>query len=126
MHIASEVLIGILVLYSVRRLFLVMASWLRRRTPRETGHSPAALIAVAFRNEQDSLLYLLSSLEALHYDPERLSICLVDDASTDASRGLAVARARERSNVLLVFSTRMWARQRRLIVRSLRLFVGLR
>ena len=101
-RIAADVLIGILVLFSVRRLLWVMASWLRRRTPTEAGRWPEVLIAVAFRNEQDSLPRLLSGIDALSYDAERLSICLVDDASTDASTGLAVAWARERANVRLI------------------------
>ena len=102
MSVAADVLIGILVLFSVRRLLWVMASWLRLRAPRETGRWPEVLIAVAFRNEQDSLPCLLSSLDALNYDAERLSICLVDDASSDASTGLALAWARERSHVRLI------------------------
>ena len=99
MIIAADVLIGILVLFSVRRLVWVKVSWLRRCTPTETSHWPEVLIAVAFRNEQNSLPRLLSSLDVLEYDAERLSICLVDDASMDASTGLAVAWARERANV---------------------------
>ncbi|MDP3093088.1 MAG: glycosyltransferase family 2 protein [Nitrospira sp.] len=102
MSIVADVLIGFLVLFSVRRLLWVMASWLRRRTPSEAGRWPEVLIAVPFRNEQDSLPRLLSGLDALSYDAERLSICLVDDASTDASTGLAVAWARERANVRLI------------------------
>ena len=102
MRIAADVLIGILVLFSARRLLWVMASWLRRRGPTETGRWPEVLIAVAFRNERDSLPRLLSSLDALNYDADRLSICLVDDASTDASTGLAVAWARERAHVRLM------------------------
>jgi cellulose synthase/poly-beta-1,6-N-acetylglucosamine synthase-like glycosyltransferase len=101
-HIAADVLIGILVLFSVRRLLWVMASLLRRRTQSETSRLPQVLIAVAFRNEQDSLPRLLSSLDALNYETEYLSICLVDDASMDASTGLAVAWARERANVRLI------------------------
>lgn len=102
MRIAADVLIGILVLFSVRRLLWVVASWLRRRTPTETGRWPEVLIAVAFRNERDSLPRLLSSLDVLNYDTERLSICLVDDASTDAGTSLAVVWARERANVRLI------------------------
>lgn len=102
MSIVADVLIGILVLFSVRRLLWVMASWLCRRTPTEAGRWPEVLVAVAFRNEQDSLPHLLSSLDALNYEADRLSICLVDDASTDASTGLAVAWARERGNVQLI------------------------
>ena len=102
MSIVADVLIGILVLFSVRRLLWVMASWLRRRTPTEAGRWPDVLVAVAFRNEEDSLPHLLSSLDALTYDANRLSICLVDDASTDASTGLAVAWGRERANVRLI------------------------
>lgn len=102
MSIAADVLIGILVLFSVRRLLWVMASWLCHNTPTETGRWPEVLVAVAFRNEQDSLPRLLSSLDALNYDAERLSICLVDDASTDAGTDLAVAWARERANVRLI------------------------
>ena len=101
MSIVADLLIGILVLFSVRRLLWVMASWLRRRTLTETGRWPEVLIAVAFRNEQDSLPCLLSSLDALKYDAERLSICLVDDASTDASTDLAETWARERAHVRL-------------------------
>ena len=102
MNVAADVLIGILVLFSVRRLLWVMASWLRRRVPSEMGSWPEVLVAVAFRNEQDSLPSLLSSLDALNYDAERLSICLVDDASTDASTDLALAWARERTHVRLI------------------------
>ena len=102
MIIAADVLIGILLLFSVRRMLWVLASWLRRRPPTETGCWPEVLIAVAFRNEQDSLPRLLSGLDALDYDTERLSICLVDDASTDDSTGLAVAWASERANVRLI------------------------
>ena len=102
MRIAADVLIGILVLFSVRRLLWVMASWLRCRAPTKTNRWPEVLIAVAFRNERDSLPRLLECLAALNYDAERLSICLVDDASTDASTGLAVAWARERAIVQLV------------------------
>lgn len=102
MRIAADVLIGILVLFSARRLLWVMASWMRRRAPTETGRWPGVLIAVAFRNERDSLPCLLSSLDVLNYDAERLSICLIDDASTDASTGLAVAWARERAHVRLI------------------------
>ena len=106
MRIAADVLIGILVLFSVRRLLWVMTSWLRRRTTTETGRWPEVLIAVAFRNEQVSLPRLLSSLEALNYDAECLSICLVDDASMDASTSLAVAWAHERANVRLMILDR--------------------
>ncbi len=102
MIIAADVLIAILVLFSLRRLLWVLASWLRRRPPTETGCWPEVLIAVAFRNEQDSLSRLLLSLDALDYDSERLSICLVDDASRDASTGLAVAWARERAKVRVI------------------------
>lgn len=102
MSIVADVLIGILVLFSVRRLLWVMASWLCRRTPTEAGRWPEVLVAVAFRNEQDSLPHLLSSLDALNYEADRLSICLVDDASTDASTGLAVAWGREKTNVQLI------------------------
>ncbi len=102
MSIVADVLIGILVLFSVRRLLWVMASWLCRRTPTEAGRWSEVLIAVAFRNEQDSLPRLLSGLDALSYDAKRLSICLVDDASTDASTSLAVVWARERANVRLI------------------------
>lgn len=102
MSIVADVSVGILTLFSVRRLLWVMASWLRRRAPMEAGRWPEVLIVVAFRNEQDSLPRLLSSLDALSYEAERLSICLVDDASTDASTGLAVAWSRERANVQLI------------------------
>lgn len=102
MSIVADVLIGILVLFSVRRLLWVMASWLPRRTQTEMGCWPEVLVAVAFRNEQDSLPRLLSSLDALNYDADRLSICLVDDASTDASTDLAVAWARKRARVRLI------------------------
>lgn len=102
MSIAADLLLGILLLFSVRRLLWVMASWLPRRTQAELACWPEVLVAVAFRNEQDSLPRLLSSLDALNYDADRLSICLVDDASTDASIELAVAWARERAQVLLI------------------------
>ena len=102
MSIAADLLLGILLLFSARRMLWVMASWLPRRTQAEMACWPEVLVAVAFRNEQDSLPRLLSSLDALNYDAERLSICLVDDASTDASTDLAVAWARERAQVLLI------------------------
>ena len=102
MSIAADLLIGILVLFSVRRLLWVMVSWLPRRTTTGTGCLPEVLVTVAFRNEQDSLPRLLSSLDALTYDVDRFSVCLVDDASTDASTDLAVAWARERAHVLLI------------------------
>lgn len=98
MNIVADFLIGILALFSVRRLLWVMASWLRRRTPTEAGRWPDVLIAVAFRNEQDSLPRLLSGLDALNYDPARRSICLVDDASTDGGPEIALAWTRERSH----------------------------
>ena len=100
--IVADLLLGILLLFSVRRLLWVMASWLPRRTRTEMGCWPEVLVAVAFRNEQDLLPRLLSSLNALNYDADRLSICLVDDASTDAGTDLAVAWARERAQVLLI------------------------
>lgn len=102
MSIAADLLIGILILFSARRLLWVMASWLPRRTRPEVGYCPEVLVAVAFRNEQDLLPRLLSGLDVLSYDAERISICLVDDASTDASTGFAVAWARERANVRLI------------------------
>jgi cellulose synthase/poly-beta-1,6-N-acetylglucosamine synthase-like glycosyltransferase len=101
-NVAADALIGILVLFSVRRLLWVMASWLRRRAASEMSPWPEVLVAVAFRNEQDSLPSLLSSLDALNYDTERLSICLVDDASTDASTDLALGWARGRTHVRLI------------------------
>ena len=85
MTIAADVLIALMVAFSVRRLIWVIASWKHRRAPVATDHSPHVLIAVAFRDEQDSLPRLLSGLAALDYAAERLSICLVDDASTDRS-----------------------------------------
>lgn len=100
--IAANVLIGFLLLFSVRRLLWVMASWLSRRIPTEPVRWPEVLIVVAFRNEQDSLPRLLSSLDALNYDPACLSICLVDDASMDAGTDQAAAWARERTNVQLI------------------------
>lgn len=102
MIIAADVLVGILLLFSLRRLLWVLASWLRRRIPTETSRWPEVLVTVAFRNEQDTLRRLLSGLDALTYDANRLSICLVDDASTDASTGLAIAWGRERANVQLI------------------------
>lgn len=102
MSIVADLLLGILLLFSVRRLLWVMASWLPRRAQTEMACWPEVLVAVAFRNEQDSLPRLLSSLDALNYDADRLSICLVDDASTDTSTDLAVAWARERAQVLLI------------------------
>jgi cellulose synthase/poly-beta-1,6-N-acetylglucosamine synthase-like glycosyltransferase len=101
-HIAANVLIAFLLLFSVRRLLWVMASWFSRRTPTETGCWPEVLIVVAFRNEQDSLPRLLSSLDALNYDPACLSICLVDDASMDAGTDLTAVWAHERTNVQLI------------------------
>jgi cellulose synthase/poly-beta-1,6-N-acetylglucosamine synthase-like glycosyltransferase len=67
-----------------------------------TDRLPAVLVAVAFRNEEDSLPRLLSSLDALDYDAGRLSVCLVDDASTDTSTELAATWARDRVHVRLV------------------------
>ena len=51
--IVADLLLGILMLFSLRRLLWVMASWLSRRTTTSTGRLPEVLIAVAFRNEQD-------------------------------------------------------------------------
>lgn len=102
MHITAYVLLGFLVLFSMRRLLWVMASWPRGRALTGTGRWPEVLIAVAFHNEQDSLPRLLSSLDALDYGAERFWICLVNDASTDGSAGLAAAWARERANVRLI------------------------
>ena len=101
-NIAADILIGILLLFSLRRLLWVMASWLRRRTSTQMGRWPEVLITVAFRNEQDTLPRLLSSLDALNYDAGCFSICLVDDASMDAGTDLAAAWAHERTNVQLI------------------------
>ncbi len=102
MIIAVKVLSAILLLFSLRRLGWVVASSLHRRLPTEAGYSPEVLIAVAFHNEQDSLPRLFASLDALQYNADHLSICLVDDASKDAGTSVAAVWARERQNVQLL------------------------
>jgi cellulose synthase/poly-beta-1,6-N-acetylglucosamine synthase-like glycosyltransferase len=100
--IAAYILIVFLLIFSVRRLLWVMASWLDRRNTIGIDHWPQVLIIVAFRNELEQLPRLLSSLDALIYDPARISIHLVDDASTDAGTALVKTWASKRKNVRLI------------------------
>lgn len=97
-----QILIAALVLFSLRRMLWVMASWLPSRKGEQPGYMPFVQVTSAFRNEEDSLPALLQHLDALDYDPAKLSICLVDDGSADHSAALADAWAQGKNHVRLL------------------------
>jgi cellulose synthase/poly-beta-1,6-N-acetylglucosamine synthase-like glycosyltransferase len=91
-------LLAILILFSLRRLLWVFASWRSAAVPVESASHPRVQVTTAFRNEQAALPHLLARLDQLQYPPEQLSFCLIDDGSTDSSPALAQAWTAKRTN----------------------------
>jgi cellulose synthase/poly-beta-1,6-N-acetylglucosamine synthase-like glycosyltransferase len=89
LNLAANVVISILLLFVVRRWLFIIFAWLPTR-PESTATSfewPEVLLLVPFRNEAEALSSLLSSLAALTYPkPDRLTVVLIDDGSTDSSQ----------------------------------------
>jgi cellulose synthase/poly-beta-1,6-N-acetylglucosamine synthase-like glycosyltransferase len=81
---------GVLV-FSVRRLVLLLASYRTPPSPSEASALPSLAIVVACRDEVDALNGLLPALEDTDYPHELLSIVLVDDGSSDGT-GEALSR----------------------------------
>ncbi len=100
--IAANVVIAALVLFALRRLLWVAASWRSGRKVMEGEYLPVVQVTSAFRNEEDSLPALLQHLDALDYPSDRFSICLVDDGSTDKGPACAASWARGREQVRLL------------------------
>jgi cellulose synthase/poly-beta-1,6-N-acetylglucosamine synthase-like glycosyltransferase len=59
-------------------------------------------VVCAFRNERQALPILLARLDALDYETSRLSVCLVDDGSSDGGTLVAETWIRDRSNARLL------------------------
>jgi 1,2-diacylglycerol 3-beta-glucosyltransferase len=93
----------VLGLFAVRRLLLLTASLLPRRSlPEIRERPPSVSLVVAARNESVTIGRLLDSLDALDYPADRLSTVVVDDGSTDSTGELLAAWRRGRARTHIV------------------------
>ena len=102
MQIATYVFLGLVVLFSARRLLWVLAACRGDREAEKSSYQPDIDILVSVHNEETDLPGLLSSLDALDYPRERMYLCIVDDASTDATWKIARFWADSRTSVNVV------------------------
>jgi biofilm PGA synthesis N-glycosyltransferase PgaC len=95
----SWLVIGLLALFTVRRINVLLAAARPTSSP-EPGVDFAIAVIASFLNEQENLPGLLESLDGLDYPSEKLYFVLVDDGSQDKSLELLRAWTEKRSNAL--------------------------
>jgi peptidoglycan-N-acetylglucosamine deacetylase len=98
----SALLIGVLCLFVAQRFAFILASQLPPRVFEEEGETPSVTVVVGACNEEGSLPILLEHLDRLEYPPEKLSVVLASDGSTDRTAALMSAwcAGRERASCL--------------------------
>jgi len=96
-------LFGLVLLFSARRLLWVLAAFQSKRptTPEQCGHRPDVCILIPVHNEETDLPGLLNSVANLDYPSQQLTVCIVDDGSTDSTWKIATTWAENRPNVHL-------------------------
>ena len=82
----------------------VLGPLLRRARPRrvdgtDDGYKPTVEVVIPLFNEGEGIYHAMVSLLEQDYPSERLSLCVVDDCSTDDSHGWALKAAQGRPNV---------------------------
>jgi cellulose synthase/poly-beta-1,6-N-acetylglucosamine synthase-like glycosyltransferase len=80
----SWLVIVLLVIFTLRRYVLIVASLLPGRHA-SSEYEPPVVVIVAARNEEGHLPGLLEALERLEYPAEKLHFLLVNDGSSDAT-----------------------------------------
>lgn len=90
MRVLSWLVTGILLLFTVRRWLLLVATLLPARTQakRQVADCPTVLVLVPVRNEMAILPTFLAALDALDYPIARFKGILIDDGSIDGSQGM--------------------------------------
>ena len=98
----EAVVVGAIVLFSLRRLILLVAALLPQRRVAPRGPLPSVTIVVPARNERAVAGRLLAALERLDFPDDQLSLVLVPDGCTDDTPTLlrAWAARRERTRVI--------------------------
>ena len=104
-EIFSWTAIGLLSLFTVRRLVVLFAALLPARK-HKPGHEPSVAVIVSVLNEEENLPGLLKSLAELEYPQEKISFTLVDDCSGDRTSPIIQEWVRGRSNALHLAMTR--------------------
>jgi len=95
--VVSWLVIGLLTVFTLRRLWVLLAVALPARK-----HEPASELSVvviaSVLNEQENLPGLLEALDRLEYPQEKIHFILVDDGSRDETPALLQSWAGKRSN----------------------------
>jgi len=97
----SWLVIGLLLLFTARRLLVVAAGLLPAKRTEPDGTRSVAVIVPAL-NEEEHLPGLFAALEKLDYPRTKIHFTLVDDASTDATLDIFRTWAGERPNAQCV------------------------
>ena len=96
----SWLVAGVLLFFTARRWLFIMAA-LKPDPPGSTALPsplPHVLLLAPIRNEVWTLPDLLLALERIDYAPERLTVVLIDDGSTDGSRMLLESWVASKAN----------------------------
>ena len=93
--------IGLLSIFTLRRLVLIVAAGLPARTT-AVGFLPSVAVAVAARNEEADLPGLLAALARLKYPGDALHFVLIDDGSRDATGSILREWAARRPQTQIV------------------------
>src|SRR5581483_9668254 len=89
--LVSLPVIGILLLFNLRRVVLTLALFFApRRSPPALGRGdlPAVLVLVPCRDEEAMIPGLVQALRGLDYPSDKLVIVLIDDGSQDRTRAV--------------------------------------
>jgi cellulose synthase/poly-beta-1,6-N-acetylglucosamine synthase-like glycosyltransferase len=98
MNVFALFIASLLAALGLRRLYLAAGAFGTSRETPPTA-SPALLLLAPMRNESARAHFLLRSLEQLHFPPDKLHICLGDDASADGTPAMLEAWAKYKANV---------------------------
>lgn len=101
MAAVSWLVVGLLVLLTMRRFGLLIAA-LSSPRPIEVSSAPPVLVVVAARDEARQVKPLLDALDALEYQEDSLSFVLVNDGSGDDTGALFDRWCRERTRATYI------------------------
>jgi cellulose synthase/poly-beta-1,6-N-acetylglucosamine synthase-like glycosyltransferase len=96
---------GTLILFSSRRLMLMVAAWLTPRAVAFTHDLPSVALLVPARDEASGISKTLDAVAGLDYPSDRLFTVLIDDGSRDGTRQLLEQWAERRERTVVVSST---------------------
>jgi cellulose synthase/poly-beta-1,6-N-acetylglucosamine synthase-like glycosyltransferase len=102
LNVVAWFLAAALLLFSLRRVALMLAAWVQPRPIGASRNIPTVTLLIPARNEEAGIAGTLTAVAALDYPTDQLFTVLIDDGSEDGTRMLCErwVAARERALVI--------------------------